>query len=133
MAGATVRHRYSHSAGRASPLKAYYVERNRLYTAIKNLPLGMLAKAPFYAATRYFWHLVSMLEGRGKVAEFRQAGYSVALLPFLVLRAHASTLVRMPYLISERRRIRASARIDPREYRALLAEYSIAIRQVAAL
>ena len=36
--GATVVHRYSHSAGRASPLKAYYVERNRLYTAIKNLP-----------------------------------------------------------------------------------------------
>jgi GT2 family glycosyltransferase len=133
VAGATVRHRYSHSAGRASPLKAYYVERNRLYTAVKNLPLGMLATAPFYAAARYFWHLVSMLEGRGKVAEFRQAGYSAALLPFLVLRAHASALVRMPYLISQRRRIRASARIGAREYRALLSEYSIAIRQVAAL
>ena len=38
--GAVVEHRYSHSAGRASPLKAYYVERNRLYTAIKNLPSG---------------------------------------------------------------------------------------------
>jgi len=41
--------------------------------------------------------------------------------------------VRMPYLISQRRRIRASARIGAREYRALLSEYSIAIRQVAAL
>ena len=37
--GAVVDHRYSHSAGRASPLKAYYVERNRLYTVIKNFPL----------------------------------------------------------------------------------------------
>jgi GT2 family glycosyltransferase len=133
VAGATVLHRYSHSAGRASPLKAYYVERNRLYTAIKNLPFGMLLKAPFYSAARYFWHVVSMLEGRGKVAEFRKAGYSAALLPFLVFRAHASALVRMPYLISERRRIRASARISAREYRALLAEYSIAVRQVATL
>jgi GT2 family glycosyltransferase len=133
VAGATVRHRYSHSAGRASPLKAYYVERNRLFTAVKNLPLGMLVKAPFYAATRYFWHVVSMLEGRGKVAEFRQAGYSAALLPFLVFRAHFAALARMPYLISERRRIRGSARIGEGEYRGLLAEYSIGIRQVATL
>jgi GT2 family glycosyltransferase len=131
--GAIVVHRYSHSAGRASPLKAYYVERNRLYTAIKNLPLPMLVKAPFYAAARYFWHVASMLEGRGKVAEFRKAGYSAALLPFLVVRAHASALVRMPRLISERRRIGLSARIGAREFRALLAEYSIDVRQVAAL
>jgi GT2 family glycosyltransferase len=133
VAGATVVHRYSHSAGRASPLKAYYVERNRLYTAIKNLPFGMLWKAPFYAAARYMWHVVATLEGRGKVAEFRKAGYSAAMLPFLVLRAHAAALVRLPYLISERRRIRATARISAREFRALLAEYSIGIRQVATL
>ena len=38
--GAVVEHRYSHSAGRASPLKAYYVERNRLYTVIKNFPFA---------------------------------------------------------------------------------------------
>ncbi len=133
VAGATVRHRYSHSAGRASALKAYYVERNRLYTAIKNLPLGMLMKAPFYAAARYLWHVVAMLEGRGKVAEFRKAGFSAALLPFLVFRAHVSTLVRLPYLVSERRRILRSARISAREFHALLAEYSITIREVAAL
>jgi GT2 family glycosyltransferase len=133
VSGATVVHRYSHSAGRATPLKAYYVERNRLYTAIKNLPFAMLVTAPFYAVARYFWHLVSMLEGRGKVAEFRKAGYSTALLPFLVVRAHGSALVRLPRLISERRRIRLSARIGAGEFRALLAEYSIDVRQVAAL
>jgi GT2 family glycosyltransferase len=131
--GATVVHRYSHSAGRASPLKAYYVERNRLYTAIKNLPLPMLLQAPFYAAARYMWHVVSMLTGHGKVAEFRRAGYSAVLLPFLVLRAHVSAIVRLPRLLSERRRIRASARLDARQFRALLAEYSIDVRQVATL
>jgi len=31
--GAVVEHRYSHSAGRASALKAYLVERNRLFTS----------------------------------------------------------------------------------------------------
>jgi GT2 family glycosyltransferase len=131
--GAIVDHRYSHSAGRASPMKAYYVERNRLYTAIKNLPLAMLATAPFASLARYFWHLMSLVEGVGKAAEFRDAGYSAALLPFLVLRAHAAALFRLPRLLRERGRIRRNARLTTREFRSLLAENAISIRQVAAL
>jgi GT2 family glycosyltransferase len=131
--GAVVEHRYSHSAGRASPLKAYYVERNRLYTAIKNLPLAMLLRTPFYAAARYLFHLTSILEGQGKAAEFRRAGFSAAMLPFLVLRAHASALFRMPRLLAERRRILAQSRLTPRQFRDLLAKNSIPIRQLAAL
>ena len=133
VAGATVEHRYSHSAGRASPLKAYYVERNRLYTAIKNLPPSMLAAAPLATLARYFWHLASLAEGRGKTAEFRQAGFSAILLPFIVLRAHAAALYRLPRLLRERRRIRRTAKLTAGEFRALLREYSIGVRQVAAL
>lgn len=133
VAGAVVEHRYSHSAGRASPMKAYYVERNRLYTAIKNLPLPMLAAAPFASLGRYFWHLISLIEGRGKAAEFREAGYSAALLPFLVVRAHAAALFHLPRLLRERGRIRRTARLNPHEFRSLLAENAISIRQVAAL
>lgn len=133
VAGAVVEHRYSFSAGRASPLKAYYVERNRLLTAIKNLPLGMLLATPAFAVARYFWHLVSMLEGEGKAAEFRQAGFGAAMLPFLVFRAHVAALFRLPRLLKERRRVYAQARITPREFRDLLKRNSIGIRRVAAL
>ncbi len=133
VAGAIVEHRYSHSAGRASPLKAYYVERNRLYTAIKNLPLGTLLASPFYSVARYFWHLISLLDGYGKASEFRQAGFSAAMLPFLVVRAHVSALFRLPRLLSERRRILRTSRLSTREFRELLSRYSISIRQVAAL
>jgi hypothetical protein len=128
-----VEHRYSLSAGRATPLKAYYVERNRLYTAIRNLPLRMLILAPFLSLARYFWHAVSLLQGHGKAAEFRQAGYSAALLPFMVLRAHAAAIWRLPRLWAGRRRIRATARLSSREFMALLREHSIGMRQVAAL
>lgn len=131
--GAIVEHRYSHSAGRASPVKAYYVERNRLYCAMKNLPLPMLAAAPFVAMARYFWHLVSMMQGRGKAAEYREAGFSGALLPFLVFRAHLSALFRLPKLLAARRAIRRSARVGDREFKALLEKHFISIRQVAAL
>ena len=76
VAGAVVDHAYSQSAGRASPLKAYYVERNRLYTVIKNFPFSMLALVKFFAFARYYWHVVFMITRTGKAAEFRGIGAS---------------------------------------------------------
>jgi GT2 family glycosyltransferase len=131
--GAMVEHRYSHSAGRASPLKAYYVERNRLYTIVKNFPARMLWAAPFASVVRYFWHLAALISGRGIAGEYRQAGHSTALLPFLVIRANLAALFRLPVLLAARRRIRATRRITASEFRALLQRHSITVRQVAAL
>jgi GT2 family glycosyltransferase len=131
--GAVVEHRYSHSAGRASPLKAYYVERNRLYTIVKNFPARMLWAAPFASAARYFWHVAALAAGRGKASEYRQAGHSAALLPFLVIRANIAALFRLPALLAARRRIRATRRITAAEFRVMLKRHSIGVRQVAEL
>jgi GT2 family glycosyltransferase len=133
VAGAVVDHAYSKSAGRASALKAYYVERNRLYTAIKNLPWSILALVKFYAFARYYWHLVFLLTRTGKAAEFHESGHPPWLLPFLVLRAHASAVVRLPYLFRERRRIFKTRRLSSKEFRELLAAHSISVRKVAEL
>jgi GT2 family glycosyltransferase len=131
--GAVVEHLYSHSAGRATPLKAYYIERNRLYTVLKNFPTSLLWRVPFASAWRYLWHLIALLAGVGKGAEFRQSGHSAALLPFLVLRAYAAALGRLPYLLAERRRIRKSRRISAHDFRGLIEENSISLRRVAWL
>jgi GT2 family glycosyltransferase len=131
--GAVVEHFYSHSAGRATPLKAYYIERNRLYTVLKNFPGRLLWRVPFASAMRYLWHLSAILAGQGKGAEFRQSGHSAAMLPFLVLRAYAATLGRLPYLLAERRRIRKSRRISSNELLGLIEKNSISLRRVAWL
>ena len=131
--GAVVEHRYSHTAGRASPLKAYYVERNRLYTIVKNFPARMLFVAPFASIARYFWHVAAIIAGRGKAAEYRDEGHSAAMLPWLVIRAHVTALCRLPKLLASRHRIRATRRISSAEFRALLRRHSITVRQVAAL
>ena len=131
--GAVVEHRYSHSAGRASPLKAYYVERNRLYTIVKNFPARMLWTAPFAALVRYYWHIVALAAGRGITAEYRQAGHSAAMLPWLVIRANLAAWIRLPGLLASRRRIQATRRITSAEFRTLLKRHSITVRQVAAL
>ncbi len=131
--GAIVEHKYSHSAGRATPLKAYFVERNRLYAAIKNLPWPNLALVHVAGNIRYWWHFIMMLEGRGKASEYRESGHSLGMLMFLVFRAHCVALIRLPRLWRARRRIVRTRKISRTEFRALLAKHSISLRQVAEL
>jgi len=128
---AVVEHRYSHSAGKASALKAYYVERNRLFLAVKNLPFPDLLLAPFYSAARYFWHAVYALQGRGKAAEFQRSGNSAKQLPLIVFRAHWAMFARFPALWKARRGIKR--RFTPKQFRRLIRRFSIGPRQVAAL
>lgn len=128
---AVVEHRYSHSSGKASALKAYYVERNRLYVIFKNFPLIDLLRVPFYALTRYFWHFVYALEGKGKAAEFGREGGSLFRLPWYVVRGHLALLTRLPAIWSERRKMKR--RLTGKQFRRLIRRYSISPRRVAAL
>jgi GT2 family glycosyltransferase len=130
---AVVDHHYSHSAGRASPLKAYYVERNRLFVAVKNFPAGMLLAALPAALARYFWHAWYIARGRGSAARFRAEGGAGWKMAWYVVRAHAALLAHGRRLWRERRRIRAAARITPAVFRRLLAEYRISARRLAEL
>ncbi len=131
--GAVVEHRYSHSAGKASPLKAYCVERNRLFLIVKNFPALLLLKALFAAAGRYWWHLVSLFEGRGAASQFLREGSAGWELPWIVLKVHLAAAGRLPDLCVKRRAIRRTARISAREFGRLLSQYSITLREVAAL
>ena len=131
--GAVVEHHYSHSAGRASPLKAYYVERNRLFVLIKNYPAGLLLRAPLASVARYCWHLLYLLKGRGTAARFRADGQAAAKMPFYVLRAHFALLGHCGRLWRERKAIRARAKITPAVFRHLLRGHAISPRKVAAL
>jgi len=128
---AVVEHRYSHSSGNASALKAYYVERNRLFVIFKNFPLLDLLLVPFYATSRYFWHLIYALRGRGKAADFQREGGSLVRLPWYVIRGHLELLARFPQVWRQRRRIKR--RLTAKQFRRLIRRYSISPRQVAAL
>ena len=133
MPDAVVEHRYSHTSGPASSAKAWFVERNRLRVAVKNLPASMLAIAPLHSAARYFWHAVYLAKGSGKSSEFREAGGSAFRLPWIVLRANVDLLWNLPRLIRERKRIRSTARLSAKQCCRLLRSHQISARRVAAL
>jgi GT2 family glycosyltransferase len=130
---ARVHHRYSHSAGKASALKAYYVERNRLFVVVKNFPVSMLPAVGPIAAMRYFWHAASMGSGRGAAGTFRSEGGNPLQLAWFVLRAQLALVAALPRLLQQRRRIRETARIEAGEFRRLAQRYAIRAREVAAL
>ena len=131
---AVVEHHYSHSAGRASPLKAYYVERNRLFVLAKNFPAAACCwPRPLVTLARYFWHAWYLLRGRGSAARFRAEGHAGAMMPWYVLRAHCALAGGGRTSVAQRRQIRATARITPAVFRRLLRSHSISARKVAAL
>lgn len=130
---AVVEHHYSHSAGRASPLKAYYVERNRLFVVAKNFPARMVLAAPLVTAARYFWHAWYLLRGQGPAARFRAEGHAGPRMLWYSLKAHLALALHAPALWRDRARIRSRARITPAVFRHLVRCHSISARKVAWL
>jgi GT2 family glycosyltransferase len=130
---AVVDHAYSSTAGRASSVKAYYVERNRLFLLVKNFPLRNLLAAPLVSIVRYAWHVIFMLRGRGAAAHFREDGHGGPRLAILVIRAHWALIQNWTKLWRKRRAIRKTAHLTPRDFSRLLRAHAIAAREVAEL
>jgi GT2 family glycosyltransferase len=130
---AVVEHRYSHSAGRASAMKAYYVERNRLFVLVKNYPARLVPGALLATVARYFWHTWFLLGRRGTAAKYRHDGGSAFGLVWFTVRAHWGVVANWRSLYRKRRGILDRARIGSREFTALLGRHAITVKEVAAI
>ncbi len=115
VATARVEHDYSKSAGRASRLKAFHVERNRLWTVLKCFPLRAWPLVPVYSFWRYLLHAWEALRGRGLAAEYGKGGENPLSLVLLVWSAHWRTLTALPNLLRKRRRMARTRRIGAAE------------------
>jgi GT2 family glycosyltransferase len=130
-AGALVRHHYSRTAGAASALKAYSVERNRLWVALKNFPLILLPAVPFVTLFRYFWLLAAIWAGEGAASEFIGSGNGWLGAIRIVSKAYWDTWINLPSLLRKRARIRKTARLSAVEFIRILWRYRIGAREVA--
>ena len=121
---AVVEHRYSHSAGKVSTLKAYYVERNRIFVAMKNFPASYAdgAAAVWHACAT--WSMSARrLAGTGKSAQFRTEGGGIATL--------VSHCGESPFCLADRcHPNRAAAGRNPQDRPPLSARVHPAARQI---
>ncbi len=130
-AGAGVRHHYSWTAQPHSLLKARYVERNRLWVALKNFPLRLLLLVPFVSAARYVCQLLQVPAGKGAAAEFTRSGSSIGLACAIVARAWVETLMHLPMLLRKRSEVVRCRRIGSREFVRLIMHHRITVRELA--
>lgn len=130
VAEAIVEHRYSQSAGAASPLKAFLVERNRLFVVLKNFPLTDAIAAVFFAPLRYLFHLRETLTGKGKTAAFARSS-SGWQLPWLVLKAHLAALRALPRLLHQRELILTYTRVSKERFREVIYAHRATLAEVA--
>lgn len=131
---ARVEHHYSMSSGKASAMKAYYVERNRLMVLVRNFPARALWKAPWVSLHRYWWHARAAREGHGTAGQFAASGGGgVVRLAWLLAQAHLVVLWQLPRLLRERAAIRRKARISAGDFLRLLEQYSISAKEIARL
>ncbi|MBW6503937.1 glycosyltransferase family 2 protein [bacterium] len=127
---AVVYHKYSATTGAYSPQKAFLVERNRIWILFKNFPAREILLSPLRTGYRYAYHLAGALSGRGAAGKF--AGeYSIGRLFLETLRAEVSALAGIPRLLRVRRAGNALRRMTPREFRSLLARFSLTAHDAA--
>ncbi len=99
-----VKHRYSASSGHYSEMKAFLVERNRLWVAAKNFPLSRLLLSPLYTLVRYGLQAWAAFSGRGAPGRFA-GDMSLMRLLGTLLRAQWAGLRGLPRALRKRRGI----------------------------
>jgi len=123
-------HRYSHSAGAYSSLKAFYVERNRVLVLLGLFPLRLVLLSPAHTLLRLGLQAWGALRGRGAAARLAEQA-SLTHLVALTLRAYASALRATPRTLRLRWQRRARRRLSVGEFGALLREFRLGAREIA--
>lgn len=124
---AIVYHYYSGTTGEYSNFKAFLVERNHFWVALKNFPLISLFLVPFYTTLRYFFLIYGVLTHQGPGAKFQS---SKSKLFFILTKAHISALKEIPTTLRKRKLIQKNKKITNKEIRNLFKKYSLKISEL---
>lgn len=121
---AVARHAKSMTSGNHSKFKAYHVERNRIYNAVKLLPGFILLMSPLFTLNRYLLQFYAARTHRGLPSRFMK-DYSWLGLAGVLARAYAVALVNLPEMVRRRRAIARTRRITVDEWYRLISRFKL--------
>lgn len=127
---AVVYHKYSASTAHYSPLKAYLVERNRAWVAVKCLPAPLLILSPFFTLLRFSVQMIGALSGRGAAGQFF-ANHPTREVFIIFVRAMVAALNGLPRAWRKRRAVQSTRRISVTDSLAWITRYGMGVREVA--
>jgi GT2 family glycosyltransferase len=127
---AVVYHLHSASSSAYSPLKAFLVERNRIWVAIKNFPLSLIIFGQFYTLWRYIFQAYGAFRGKGAAGRFT-IDFSKIELVKILMKVYLSLWKSIPLMLKKRRAIQKKKRIPNREVYKLIRQFGISAKEVA--
>ncbi len=128
--GAIVYHKYSASTTEYSPLKAFLVERNRVWVATKCLPLPLLLASPVFTFVRLGAQAWGALSRTGAAGRFATQ-YSPRALLGVLLRAWVAGVGGLPSAYRKRRAVQRRRRLGAVDCSRLLWRHRMGVREVA--
>ena len=127
---AIVYHKNSGTAGQYSPLKAFYVERNRFWITIKYFPLPLLLFTPFFTIWRFAFQAYGALSHRGAAGKFTQM-HSPWHLIGILFKAYGSGLRGLPKMWKKRRRLRRLRKVSFGEIFSWFKRFGISAKEIS--
>jgi hypothetical protein len=105
-------------------MKAYLVERNRIWNAVKLLPIFLLCVSPLFTLNRYVLQLYAAVTRQGLAGKFAR-DYSYTAGAVTICRAYVAALRQLPAMLRARRRIHRRMRLSKRERYALISRFKL--------
>ena len=127
---AIVYHFHSASTGTYSPFKAFLVERNRIWVAIKSFPFPLLVFGQFYTFWRYLLQAYGAFAGRGAAGRFTSDFSKIELVKILI-KVYLSLWKQLPLMLRKRRVIQKKRRISNQEVFKLIRQFGISAKEIA--
>ena len=125
-----MRHHKSATAGNYSRFKAYHVERNRIWNAVKLMPRFLLLMSPLFTVNRYLMQFYAAVTHRGLSDEFVKE-YSFLQLAVLLARAYTAALWKAPLMLRQRWDITRRRKITTEQWYALLSRHKLDAIEIA--
>jgi len=126
---AKVYHKYSSSSSAYSPLKAFLVERNRIWVMLKYFPLELILASPYFTCKRLAIHLYGALTGRGASGRFSER-HSVWRAAIILLKAWCSALREFRQIVRDRHACLQLRRIGRSEFYRLIHTFGISAYEI---
>lgn len=127
---ARVYHKYSSSSSAYSPLKAFLVERNRIWVLLKYYPVELILISPVTTGIRLLVHLYGAVTGRGAGARFTEQ-HSLLNAALVLLKAWYAASASFFKICRQRRGFSRIRKINRFELYRLLCSYRMSVKEIA--
>jgi len=123
-------HKNSGSTAPYSPLKAFYVERNRFWITIKYFPLPLLFLSLFFTIYRFGFQAYGALTHQGAAGRFTGI-YSPFRLMGILLKAYGSGFLYLPRMWRKRRKTTILQKVTFAEFYQWFKRFGISAKEIS--